>query len=85
MLVIPAAQAGLLSDSALRPYRADLDIVTQARAPGDRGLVVLVRPDGHVAARGGPGRMQAVTGYLHDLFTEPTRVAVPTADGYGVS
>jgi hypothetical protein len=42
---------------------------------------VLVRPDGHVAARGGPGRMQAVTGYLHDLFTEPVRVAVPTAGG----
>jgi 2-polyprenyl-6-methoxyphenol hydroxylase-like FAD-dependent oxidoreductase len=81
VLVIPAAQAGLLSDSALRPYREDVDIVTQARAPGDRGLVVLVRPDGHVAARGGPGRMQAVTGYLHDLFTAPVRVAVPTADG----
>jgi hypothetical protein len=25
--------------------------------------------------------MQAVTGYLHDLFTAPVRVAVPTADG----
>ena len=24
--------------------------------------------------------MQAVTGYLHDLFTEPVRAAVPTAD-----
>jgi 2-polyprenyl-6-methoxyphenol hydroxylase-like FAD-dependent oxidoreductase len=54
VLVIPAAHAGLLSDSALRPYREDLDIVT--RTPGDHGLVVLVRPDGHVAARGGPGR-----------------------------
>jgi hypothetical protein len=74
VLVIPAAHAGLLSDSALRPYREDLDIVT--RAPGDHGLVVLVRPDGHVAARGGPGRMEAVTGYLHDLFTEPARPQV---------
>jgi len=31
--------------------------------------VVLVRPDGHVAARGRPGRLEAVTGYLRDLFT----------------
>ena len=79
VLVIPAAHAGLLSDSALRPYREDLHIVM--RAPGDHGLVVLVRPDGHVAARGRPGRMEAVTGYLHDLFTEPARAAVPTAGG----
>jgi 2-polyprenyl-6-methoxyphenol hydroxylase-like FAD-dependent oxidoreductase len=42
-------------------------------APPDPGTgpVVLVRPDGHVAARGRPGRMAAVTGYLRDLFREP--------------
>ena len=33
--------------------------------------VVLVRPDGHVAARGRPGNMEAVTGYLCDLLSEP--------------
>jgi hypothetical protein len=33
--------------------------------------LVLIRPDGHVAARGRPGSMDAVTGYLRDLFREP--------------
>ena len=70
-LVIPAAHAGILSDSALRPYREDLDVVTRGPASRDHGLVVLVRPDGHVAARGWPGRMAAVTEYLRDLFAEP--------------
>ena len=46
---------------------------TQITAP-DTGLVVLVRPDGHVAARGRPGRMPAVTGYLRGLFGEPGSV-----------
>ena len=79
VLVIPAAQAGLLSDSALRPYREDLDIVTQARTSGDHEMAVLVRPDGHVAARGWPGRLEAVTGYLHDLFAEPAPAGLATA------
>jgi hypothetical protein len=79
VLVILAVHAGLLSDFALRPYRADVDIVTQAPASGDPGPVVLVRPDGHVAARGGPGYMEAVTGYLHDLLPEPELATVPTA------
>jgi 2-polyprenyl-6-methoxyphenol hydroxylase-like FAD-dependent oxidoreductase len=74
VLVVPAAHAvSIPSDSVLRPYQGDLDIVTQASVPGDTGTgpVVLVRPDGYVAARGRPGRMQAVTGYLRDLFPEP--------------
>jgi len=82
VLVIPAAQAGLLSDSALRPYREDLDIVTRAPTPGDHRMVVLVRPDGHVAARGWPGRLEAVTGYLHDLLAAPARAGSPAAGGY---
>ena len=83
VLVIPAAHPGLVSDSALRPYRQDLDVVTQAPTSRDHGpgLVVLIRPDGHVAARGEPGRLEAVTAYLHDLFTEPALAAVPTAGG----
>jgi 2-polyprenyl-6-methoxyphenol hydroxylase-like FAD-dependent oxidoreductase len=74
VLVVPAAHAaGLLSDSGLRPYRSDLDVVTQAPGPGDHGdgPVILVRPDGHVAARGRPGSMGTVTGYLRELFTGP--------------
>ena len=70
VLVVPAAhQAGLPGDAGLRPYVRDLDIVTLHGH--ETGPVVLVRPDGHVAARGRPGRLDAVTGYLRDLFTEP--------------
>ena len=78
VLLVPAAHlSSVLGDPGLRPYRTDLDVatgdVTQAPGPRDHrtGPVVLVRPDGHVAARGRPGRMDAVTGYLHDLFTDP--------------
>lgn len=67
VLLVPAAhQASVPGDPALRPYRADLDIVS-----GDVTHVVLVRPDGHVAARGRPGRLDTVTDYLRDLFREP--------------
>jgi hypothetical protein len=79
VLVLPAAHAAdVMGDSGLRPHLADLDIVTEAPGSGDHGSgpVLLIRPDGHVAARGRPGSMQAVTGYLRDLFTEP--------DGYGL-
>jgi hypothetical protein len=63
----------VLRDPALRLYRSDLEVVTPAPAPGDKGtgLFVLIRPDGHVAALGRPGSMDAVTGYLGDLFREP--------------
>jgi 2-polyprenyl-6-methoxyphenol hydroxylase-like FAD-dependent oxidoreductase len=74
VLVVPAASAAsVLDDARLRPYRRDLRVVTgDARPPrsgdGRPGLVVLVRPDGHVAARGRPGSMPAVTGYLRELL-----------------
>jgi predicted amidohydrolase YtcJ len=54
------------ADPILRPYRRDLDVVSAAAAP-----VVLIRPDGHVAARGRPGNLETVAGYLRDLFSEP--------------
>jgi hypothetical protein len=55
---------------------SDIEVVTgdvaQAPRPGDGAWpVILVRPDGHVAARGRPGSMEPVTGYLRDLFREP--------------
>jgi hypothetical protein len=61
----------VLSDPALRPYRSDLEIVTPT--PGDEGTgpFILIRPDGHIAALGRPGSIDAVTGYLRDLFREP--------------
>jgi 2-polyprenyl-6-methoxyphenol hydroxylase-like FAD-dependent oxidoreductase len=79
VLVAPAAHvASMLSDPALEPYRGDLEIVTPVQASGDKptGPVVLIRPDGHIAAHGKPGSMDAVTGYLRDLFREPARHAV---------
>jgi hypothetical protein len=79
VLVVSAADVtSALTDSALWPYLADLEVVT-----GDVGPVILVRPDGHVAARGRPGRMPAVTRYLRDLFgqrREPAALAGSGAD-----
>jgi FAD binding domain len=69
VLVVPGASS-LTALDGLAPYRDDLVVVTAQ----DTGLVVLVRPDGHVAARGRPGRMPAVTGYLRGLFGEPGSV-----------
>jgi 2-polyprenyl-6-methoxyphenol hydroxylase-like FAD-dependent oxidoreductase len=71
VLVVPAARtADILSDSGLQPFLGDLDVVTGPR-DFSAGTAVLIRPDGHVAARGRPGRMEAVTGYLRDLFRSP--------------
>jgi 2-polyprenyl-6-methoxyphenol hydroxylase-like FAD-dependent oxidoreductase len=85
VLVLPAAHAASVrSESGLRPHLTDLDMVTEEAHHGT-GLVLLVRPDGHVAARGRPGSLQAVTGYLRDLFTEPAgyrlRAKFPAARG----
>ena len=66
VLVVPAASPVTVSDG-LTPYRDDIDVV----AADGAGPIVLVRPDGHVAARGRPGRMNAVTGYLRGLFGDP--------------
>ena len=68
VLVVPETSS--LTDE-LRPYRDDLDVV----AAEGTGPIVLVRPDGHVAARGRPGRMHPVTGYLRGLFGEPGSAA----------
>jgi hypothetical protein len=76
VLVVPTA--GVADDPALAPYRSDVDIVT--REPGEtRGTrpAVLVRPDGHVAARGRPGAMHTVTAYLRGLLGEPAAVPGP--------
>jgi hypothetical protein len=78
VLVVPAADpAHVLGDAGLQPYRTDLHVITGEAGEtrrfrnGGTGPVVLVRPDGHVAARGRPGSMHSVTGYLRDLFRGP--------------
>jgi 2-polyprenyl-6-methoxyphenol hydroxylase-like FAD-dependent oxidoreductase len=84
VLVVPASDAaGVVDDAGLRPYRNELDIVTgdAGRTPRLRddgtGPTVLVRPDGHVAARGRPGAMHTVTAYLRGLLGEPAAVPGP--------
>jgi FAD binding domain len=82
VLVVPAAHVdGILSDSGVRPFLTELDVVT---GPGDlsAGTAVLIWPDGHVAARGRPGRMEAVTGYLRDLIRPPPAVSYPAGVPY---
>jgi len=75
VLVVPAGGlASVLDDARLRLYRNDIDIVTgntaavARTASGGRTLVVLVRPDGHIAVRARPAAIDPVIDYLHDLF-----------------
>jgi 2-polyprenyl-6-methoxyphenol hydroxylase-like FAD-dependent oxidoreductase len=73
MIVTGADPAGLPCRPALRPYRDLLEVVTGGPRDGHAGRgrragsVVLIRPDGYIAARGRPDRMEAVLGYLRDL------------------
>ena len=56
VLVVPAASLVIVLDEAgLAPYRDDLNVV----AADGTGSIVLVRPDGYVAAQGRPGRVHA--------------------------
>jgi hypothetical protein len=73
-MVITGADSGCgHAHPALEPYRDLFEVVT--RGPGNTsafrsgrtGSVVLVRPDGYVAARGGPDGMETILGYLRDL------------------
>jgi hypothetical protein len=77
-----------LANPALEPYRDLFEVVAgagDARAfrNGRAGSVVLIRPDGYVAARGRPDRLEAVLSYLGELSgeTEISRPGRPTAPG----
>jgi 2-polyprenyl-6-methoxyphenol hydroxylase-like FAD-dependent oxidoreductase len=63
LVVAPAHAASVLGDPAVRANAADLDVVEATGA----GRVLLVRPDGYVAARGKPGDLRAISAYLRDL------------------
>jgi hypothetical protein len=75
----------MLGVPGLGPFLGDLHVVT---GPCDfsPGTAFLVRPDGQLAARGRPGAMEAVTGYLRDLFPppEPGSAACRRTRGHGV-
>jgi 2-polyprenyl-6-methoxyphenol hydroxylase-like FAD-dependent oxidoreductase len=73
VLVLPAPCASrALSEPQLRLYLEDLAVVTD-----DSGSqsIVLVRPDGHLAAGGRPGNLHQITGYLADLLGDRTAAA----------
>lgn len=89
MVVTGADPDSALASPALKPYRDLFEAVT--RDPGDArtfrssraGSGFLVRPDGYIAARGRPDRLQTVLGYLQELSgeTEISRPGRPTASG----
>ena len=73
---------------ALKPYQDLFEVVT--RGPGDARAarrrarsVVMVRPDGYIAARGTPDRLETVLAYLRQLSGEAgiTRPGQPPAPG----
>jgi 2-polyprenyl-6-methoxyphenol hydroxylase-like FAD-dependent oxidoreductase len=77
VLVVPATgSADLLAGSELWSYRRDLEIATVPPRQGailrrqGAAPVILIRPDGYVAALGSPASMNAVTGYLRTLFSQ---------------
>ncbi|HEY6278986.1 MAG TPA: FAD-dependent monooxygenase [Streptosporangiaceae bacterium] len=87
VLVIPAARAAsVVDDAGLRPYQKDVNAVirgageTPRMRNGAAGPVILVRPDGYVAARGRAGDLHAVTAYLRKLFGDAASPADAPAD-----
>jgi 4,5-epoxidase len=73
LVVADAHLATVLGDAGLQRYRDDVRIVTVAVTThrlrrGSTPLVVLVRPDGHVAALATPNEPQPMTSYLEGLF-----------------
>jgi len=87
MVVAGADPDSALASPVLEPYRDLFEVV--ARGSGDArafrgsraGAVFLVRPDGYIAARGRPDRLETVLGYLRELSgeTEISRPSRPTA------
>jgi 2-polyprenyl-6-methoxyphenol hydroxylase-like FAD-dependent oxidoreductase len=89
MVITGADSACTPAHPALEPYRDLLEVVT--RGPGDAhtfshsrtGSVVLIRPDGYIAACGTPGGLEPVLGYLQELSrrTEISQPGQATASG----
>jgi 2-polyprenyl-6-methoxyphenol hydroxylase-like FAD-dependent oxidoreductase len=73
------------ANPALDPYRDLVEVVTWGSADarafrGTRpGSVLLVRPDGYLAARARPDKLEAVLGYLQELSRSETAHILTTA------
>jgi 2-polyprenyl-6-methoxyphenol hydroxylase-like FAD-dependent oxidoreductase len=77
MVVTGADPASVADTPAMQPYRDLLQVVAGVPGPvrGTRaGSVVLIRPDGYVAARGRTDRLEMVLGYLRRLDGQPAPV-----------
>ena len=76
MIVTGADPDSVLASPALQPYRDLFEVITRgsgdARAfrGGRAASVFLVRPDGYIAARGRPDRLEMVLGYFRELSGE---------------
>ena len=89
MVVTGADPDSALAGPALEPYRDLFEVVTRGSGDafafrgGRAGSVFLVRPDGYIAARGRPDRLETVLGYLRELSggTEISRPGRPAASG----
>jgi hypothetical protein len=72
MVVIGAGPDGAAPSTQLNPYRALLEVVTSCHGlPRSRaGSVILVRPDGYIAARGTLDKLETVLDYLRELMVK---------------
>jgi hypothetical protein len=76
MVVTGADPDRVLASPALKPYRDLFEVV--ARGSGDArafrggraGSVFLVRPDGYIAVRGRPDKLEMVLGYFRELGSQ---------------
>jgi 2-polyprenyl-6-methoxyphenol hydroxylase-like FAD-dependent oxidoreductase len=89
IVVTGADPHSALANPALKPYRDLFEVVTcgsggaRAFRPTRAGSVFLVRPDGYLAARARPGKLETVLAYLQELCgqTQNIRHGRPTASG----
>ena len=72
MVVTGVGPDSAAASTALQPYRELLEVVTSCPGlPRSRaGSVVLIRPDGYIAARGTLDKLETVLDYLRELMVK---------------